>query len=126
MAADPDFVAHVTDLFAGLGPITRGRLFSGVSLYVEGDVMFAMISASDRVWMKSDAGTEAAFRAAGSEPFSFHRADGEQVVTSLMSLPETALDDPDEALHWARLALEPARAAAVRKRQRKARKARSG
>jgi DNA transformation protein len=125
MAVDPDFTAHVTDLFAGLGRIGQGRMFSGVALYVEADVMFAMIGASETVWMKSDASTEAAYLDAGSRPFTFQRADGERVVTSLMSLPESALDDPDEALRWARLSLAPARAAAVLKRQQKARKAKA-
>jgi DNA transformation protein len=40
-----------------------------------------------------------------------------------MSLPDSALDDPSEAVTWARLALPPAREAAVKKRAEKARKA---
>jgi DNA transformation protein len=42
-----------------------------------------------------------------------------------MSLPESALDDAEEALVWARLSLPPARAAAEAKRRQKARKAAS-
>lgn len=123
MAVDPDFLYHVRDLFAGLGPLRLGRMFSGAALYVEEDVMIAMISASGTIYMKSDATTEAAFRAAGSEPFVYTRKDGRRQVTSLMSLPEPALDDPEEALHWAELSLGPARAAARAKRAAKARKA---
>lgn len=122
MAVDPDFTEHLLDLFSGLGPLRTGRMFSGVAIYADEDAMFAMISASGTVYMKSDAATEGAFRDAGSEPFWYTRASGTRQVTSLMSLPESALDDPEEALHWARLALGPAQAAAAKKRQEKARK----
>lgn len=122
MAVDPDFRDHVLDLFAGLGPVTTGRMFSGLGLYVDGDVMFAMLSSDQIIYMKSDASTEQAFLDAGSEPFSYMRATGLREARSLMTLPETAHDDPDEALHWARLSLPPARAAAAAKRAAKERK----
>ena len=123
MAVDPDFVEHVQELFSGMGPMRTGRMFSGVALYVEEDVMFAMIASSQVVFLKSDDTTRPALEAAGAEPFTYSRATGERMVTSLMSLPDSALDDPDEALHWGRLALGPARAAAAKKRAEKARKA---
>jgi DNA transformation protein and related proteins len=121
MATDPEYLAHVLDLFSGLGRIRTGRMFSGTALYVEDDVMFATILA-DTVWMKSDQSTLQAFLDAGSRPFTYQRANGSREVTSLMSLPESGMDDPDEALIWARLALPPARAAAAEKRRQNARK----
>ena len=122
MATDPEFLAHVRDLFAALGEITTGGMFSGTALYVDGDVMFAAILGGT-VWMKSDPSTAPAFEAAGSRPFSYDRKSGPRLVPSLMSLPDAALDDPDEALRWAALSLAPARAAAAQKRREKARKA---
>ena len=121
MAVEPEFLEHVLDLFAGLGPLRTGRMFSGLGLYVEEDVMFAMISSSHTVYLKSDETTAPALIEAGSEPFTYTRATGVRQVTSLMSLPESALDDPAEAQHWARLAFGPARAAAEKKRRQKAR-----
>ena len=59
MAADPEFLAHITDLFAGYGPIRSGRLSGGTSLYVE-DAMFAVIF-GDTVYMKSDKGLRPRF-----------------------------------------------------------------
>jgi DNA transformation protein and related proteins len=122
MATDPELLDHVLDLFAGLGRISTGRMFSGTALYVEGDVMFAAILGGT-VWMKSDATTEAAYLAAGSRPFSYQRQTGQREARSLMSLPEAALDDADTALEWACLSLAPARVAAEQKRDAKARKA---
>lgn len=123
MAVDRELADHILDLFAGLGTLATARMFSGLALYAEGDVMFAMIASSGQVFMKSDDETRPAFVAAGSEPFTYGRANGERQITSLMSLPESAMDDPDEALDWARLSLGPARVAAVKKRAEKARKA---
>ncbi|MBR9765442.1 MAG: TfoX/Sxy family protein [Rhodobacteraceae bacterium] len=123
MAVDPDFLEHVRELFSGLGPLRTGRMFSGAGLYVDEDVMFAMITSTGTVYLKSDETTARAFLDAGSEPFSYRRGDRSQQITSFMSLPESALDDPEEALHWARLALPPAEAAASEKRRAKARKA---
>lgn len=122
MATDPEFLGHVRDLFADLGEISTGRMFSGTSLYLDGDVMFAAILGGT-VWMKSDESTRAAFEAAGSQAFSYSRKTGTRLVPSLMSLPDAALDDPEEALRWARMSLPPARDAALKKRQQKARKA---
>ncbi len=122
MPVDPDFLEHVLDLFAGMGPLRQGRMFSGVALYAEGDAMFAMIAASGTVYMKADPQTEPRFLDAGSDCFWYMRADRRQEVRSLYSLPESALDDPDEALAWARLALPPAQAAAAEKRRARARR----
>lgn len=121
MATDPELLDHVLDLFAGLGRISTGRMFSGTALYVQGDVMFAAILGGT-VWMKSDASTEAAYLAAGSRPFTYQRQTGPREARSLMSLPEPAMDDAEAAVSWARLSLAPAAAAALAKRNAKARK----
>ncbi|OWU84441.1 competence protein TfoX [Oceanicola sp. 22II-s10i] len=123
MAVDPEFLEHALELFSGLGPLRTGRMFSGVALYAEEDVMFAMIASSQVIYMKSDDATLADYEAAGSVPFTYTRANGERQVTSLMSLPDSAMDDPSEALDWARLSMGPARIAADKKRAEKARKA---
>ncbi|WP_163849608.1 TfoX/Sxy family protein [Pseudooceanicola aestuarii] len=123
MAVAPEMVAHLRDLFAGLGRLRTGRMFSGVAFYAEDDAMFAMIAASGEVYMKSDDSTRPIFESAGARPFTYSRKTGERQVLSLMSLPDSAFEDPDEALYWARLSLPPARAAAARKRAEKARRA---
>ncbi len=122
MATDPELLDHACDLFAAVGRISTGRMFSGTALYVEGDVMFAAILGGT-VWMKSDASTQPAYLAAGSRPFSFMRQTGLREAPGLMSLPEEAMDDADTAVAWARLSLVSARVAAEGRRRAKARKA---
>ena len=122
MATDSELLDHARDLFAGLGQISTGRMFSGTALYVEADVMFAAILGGV-VWMKSDATTQTAYLAAGSRPFSYMRQTGLRAAPGLMSLPEAAMDDADAALEWALLSLGPARLAAEGRRREKTRKA---
>ena len=123
MAVSDEVLDHALDLFRGMGPVRAGRMFAGVGLFVEEDVMFAMITSDGTIFMKCDDDLGAAYRDAGSEPFTYTRKSGLQEVTSYMSLPDSALDDPDAALDWARRSLVPARVAAEKKRTEKARKA---
>lgn len=115
MAVDPAFLAHIIDLFTGFGPIRTGRLFGGTSLYID-DAMFAVIFA-ESVYMKSDKALRPRFDEAGSIPFSYETKGGERVIPGLMSLPDSALDDPEEAQAWLQLSLEPARKAAAKRRK---------
>jgi len=117
MATDPGFLTHVRDLFDGLGPIRVGRMFGGTALYQD-DAMFAVIF-GDAVYMKCDPALGEKYVDAGSTPFSYDTKTGARVIHGLMALPEDALEDADAALHWARLSLVPARAAAAQKRRRK-------
>ncbi|MEC7298123.1 MAG: TfoX/Sxy family protein [Pseudomonadota bacterium] len=123
MAVSEEVLEHTLDLFRALGPIRTARMFAGVGLFVEEDVMFGMITSDGTIFLKSDDSLTPRFLDAGSEPFTYSRASGPQRVMSYMSLPDSALDDPSEAVTWARLALDPAREAAVKKRAEKARKA---
>jgi len=121
MATDPGFLEHVTDIFANLGPIRTGRMFGGTSLYVD-DAMFAVIF-GDAVYMKADPELTQKYAAAGSAAFTYDTKTGPRTIRGLMALPDSAMDDPDEALIWARLSLIPAQAAASIKRRKPAKAA---
>jgi DNA transformation protein len=111
--------ADIQDLFAGLGPLRIRRMFGGQGIY-SGDAMFALEAAGE-LYLKTDSETVGAFEAAGSRPFVY-RKDGKSTAMSYWRLPEAALDDPDEAARWGRLALEAARRAAARKGEKKGRR----
>ena len=114
MATDPGFLEFARDLFSPLGPISTKRLFGGTGLYI-GDAMFAAIL-SDAIYMKAEGALIDAYQAEGSEPFSYGSKTGTRVIPGLTSLPESALDDPEEALSWARKSLVCAEETAARKR----------
>ena len=121
MSVSAEFREHLGDLFGALGPIRTRRMFGGVGVFLD-DAMFA-IAVNDTLYMKADDELAEAYAAAGSEPFSYGTSTGPRSLPGLMRLPDSALDDADEALDWARRSLLPAERAAAEKRAKKARKA---
>ena len=95
-------------------------MFGGAGLFLD-DAMFGLI-ANETIFMKTDDDLARAYADAGSEPFVYS-GGGKTTEMSYWRLPDSAMDDPDEALDWARRSLIPAEAAAAQKRAAKARKA---
>lgn len=108
------FVDHCLELLAPLGAVRARRMFGGHGLYVD-ELFIALIAhqgADQRLYLKVDAHSRAAFEAAGAQAFEYTRAGGQQAVMSYWSAPEAALESPQAMQPWARLAL----AAALRAR----------
>jgi DNA transformation protein and related proteins len=105
VARRPLFVDHCAELLAALGPVRVKRMFGGWGLYVD-DIFLALI-AYERLFLKADAETRAAFEAEGCEPFVYS-ADGKSVSLGYWSAPAEALDSPALMQPWARLALQAA------------------
>jgi len=120
VAVSAEFAEHLHDLFGALGPVQTKRMFGGAGVYLD-DAMFALVI-EDSIYMKADPDLAKAYAEAGSTPFFYDTSDGGRTIAGLMSLPDSALDDPDEALEWARRSLVPAELAAAQKRAAKARK----
>ena len=108
-AADLAFAA---DLFAGLGHVQPRRMFGGAGLYA-GGVMFALVD-DGRIYLKTDVTLQADLKAAGAVSWIYTERKGPKAgvpqETSYWSLPDDALDDPDQACAWARRALAVAEA----------------
>lgn len=106
MAASPEFTDFVQELFAPLGGVSIRRMFGGAGIYCRG-LMFGLI-ADDTIYLKADGESKTAFEARGCGPFVY---DGKNrpVQMSYWQLPADLIDDPDEAVAWARTALEVAR-----------------
>lgn len=101
---------YIEDVFAGVGKVTVRRMFGGQGVYA-GDVMFAL-GHDEALYIKADEAMRAELAAQGSAPFVFQMASKPQpTTTGYWRLPDSALDDPDEAAGWAQRALAVARAA---------------
>ncbi len=104
--ADP-FHDFVVELFEELGPVRVRRMFGGAGVFA-GDVMFALI-ADDVIYVKADDALRSELEAEGCEPFRYTRpSTGAQADMGYLSLPPSALDDPEEASAWGRRALDVA------------------
>lgn len=114
MAKAPDpFHEFVIELFAPMGPVSIRRMFGGAGVFCEG-LMIALLF-SDTIFLKTDGALRARLEAEGSEPFLWTKpSTGEIIDMGYVSLPSSAMDDPDEASDWGRQALAVARAAKAR------------
>lgn len=121
MAQPPsELVSMLCESLAPLGHIAARRMFGGYGIYCDG-LFFALV-ASDVLYFKVDAENRPDYEALRLGPFKPFN-DG-RMTMSYHPPPESALDDSDELLRWARPALAAAiRAAATRKPKRKRAKA---
>lgn len=115
------FHEFVRELFEGLGPVQIKRMFGGAGGYADG-VMFLLLG-DDTIYIKADDALKAELAEAGSGPFVWEPRSGpragEKVDLGYWRLPESALDDPDEAVVWGRKALAIAKAKAAAKPKKK-------
>lgn len=102
--ADIEFVA---ELFAGLSPITTRKMMGGLSIYSDGRI-FAMLDADARLYVKATGALAKRLDAAGANLFTYTRKDGKQGHINYWTLPDAALDNPEQAVGWAKAALEAA------------------
>jgi len=117
-ARDPDFEAWVHEHFAALGTLEIKRMFGGAGVYRHGTI-FALLG-DGVVWLKGDETNIPALEAAGSRQFTYPGKDGAIMSLGYWSLPDSATDDPDEAVEWARGAIDVALRKAAAKTPRKA------
>ncbi len=99
---------RIEELFAGLGPVSIRRMFGGKGIYIDG-IIFA-VELDGELLLKADAQAAPDFIAAGCRQWIYaNRKTGKPVSMPYWSVPDEALDDPDEMTPWARKALEAAR-----------------
>ena len=95
-------IEQARELFHDLGPLSVRKMFGGAGLYLDGTI-FCLI-AFEEIFLKAKGDFAAELEAEGSSPFVYE-GKGKPVAMSYWRLPESALDDPDEAVSWARKAL---------------------
>jgi DNA transformation protein len=108
---DPD---HIQELFAGFGPVSVRRMFSGAGVFAEG-LMIAIV-VDGVIYLKAAPDGTEAFVREQCGPFSYATKDGTRQLTSYWQMPERLYDDADELAQWARTAFAVAQAKQAAKR----------
>ncbi|TDR40083.1 DNA transformation protein [Tahibacter aquaticus] len=108
MSSDNSFIDYLQELLSGLGKVSLRRMFGGHGIYYDG-LMFAL-AFEQRLFLKVDAETRAAFAAAGCEAWTYEGKD-KTVQMSYWTVPDEAMDSTEAMTPWARRAF----AAALRK-----------
>ncbi|HMM64478.1 MAG TPA: TfoX/Sxy family protein [Mesorhizobium sp.] len=96
---------RIAELFDSLGPVTITRLFGGKGIYHHG-VIVAIVLRGE-LMLKGDDEVGPEYEAAGSSRWTYvGKRHGRTVAMPYWTVPEGALDDPDEMAVWARKAYE--------------------
>ena len=119
MAYDRQFGEWVQEHFAAVGPMQIKPMFGAAAVYSQG-LIFALLD-DGVVWLKADEENEPELRAAGAMQFTYPTKDGRAMPMAYWSLPDAAVDDPEEAARWGRLSIEAALRKAAKKKTRKPR-----
>jgi len=96
---------HIIDLIAPRGSITLKRMFGVTGIFLNRK-MFGLIYGGV-LYLKADHRNSHNFRVERMEQFEYMRK-GNRVGLSYYRAPEYILEDPGEALVWAKLSLEAA------------------
>lgn len=97
----------IADLFSGLGPVSIRRMFGGKGIYFNG--LIIAVDLFDEIMLKADAIAAPDFAAAGCRQWVYeHRKNKSPVAMPYWSVPDGAMDDPDEMAVWARKSYEAA------------------
>ncbi len=98
------FHEFVEDLFAEIGKIRIRKMFGGAGVY-SGEDMFALLD-DNVIYLKVDDALRDQLQSEGSTSFEWtNPTTGQTLTMSYVSLPENALDNPANAVAWARKAL---------------------
>ncbi|MDI6027613.1 TfoX/Sxy family protein [Corticibacterium sp. UT-5YL-CI-8] len=97
----------IRDLFAGLGEVSIRRMFGGKGVYFYG--LIVGVDLYGEVMLKADDISAPDFAGAGAVQWVYENKKGTPVKMPYWSIPDSALDDPDELTIWTRKAFEAAR-----------------
>lgn len=106
MTGESGFTDWLCDALSPLGDVRARRMFGGAGLFLEG-VMVGLI-AYDELYLKTDAEADPIFNAEGCPPFRYEAKGRPAIVMSYRRIPETALDEPEDLRHWARIGIDAA------------------
>ncbi|WP_108608417.1 TfoX/Sxy family protein [Aminobacter sp. MSH1] len=94
----------IREVFAGLGDLTIRKMFGGKGIYCDG--LIVGVDVRGEIMLKVDAVSAPDFEAAGAKRWT--DAGGRPVNMPYWTIPDSAVDDPDELAAWTRKAYEAA------------------
>jgi DNA transformation protein len=106
------FIDYVRDQLQRLGPYSARAMFGGHGLFWQG-TMFAL-AVGDTLYLRTDARNRPDYEKLGLTPYKPWERK-RVVLHAYYPLPEKLLEDPDDAVVWARRAVDAALAAAREK-----------
>lgn len=97
----------IEEMFQALGPVTIKRMFGGKGIYHQGRIL--ALEVQGEILLKADGESAPDFAAADSRQWAYDgKRSGKPVKMPYWTIPDAALDDPDEMAVWVRRAYEAA------------------
>ena len=100
-----EFTDYLEELFAEFGNVKANRMFGGYGLFHDG-LMFGLV-ADDTLYLKADETLSEEFKKRNLPQFEYTK-QGKPARISYFRAPEEILEDPEEAVIWARRSYEAA------------------
>lgn len=113
MVASDSFAEILREHLAPLGRLTMRRMFGKTGVFCD-RVMFAMV-ADDTLYFRVDDLNREAFKEAAALPPLNYEKGGRLIDLAFWRAPERLLDEPEEMVAWARMALAAARRVAAKR-----------
>ena len=106
MTTSPEYASYILDQLSEAGTITSRKMFGGVGIYVD-DVFCAMVSSSNRFYLRVGPDNIDDFKQAGMEKFPGGKGAG----MPYYEVPEEVLEEASDLADWAARARSAAVAA---------------
>lgn len=104
MSLSDEEIAHALELFEGVGPLTTRKMFGGLGIYHAGTI-FAVVMSDGTIRLKGQGAMVDRYEALGMQKWTYQRPGQKPSSMPYWALPDSALDDPEEASALAREAL---------------------
>ena len=113
MVASDSFAEFLREQLEPLGRITLRRMFGKTGVFCDG-VMFGVVT-DNMLYLRVDDDNREAFEEARSSPPLNYAKQGRSIDLWFWRTPDRLLDEPDELVTWARVALDAARRVAAKR-----------
>ncbi|MSP22391.1 MAG: TfoX family protein [Dehalococcoidia bacterium] len=113
MVASDNFAEFLREQLAPLGRVTTRRMFGKFGVFCDG-LMFGIVT-DNTLYFRVDDHNRADFKEVESFPPLSYEKKGRTIDLSFWRAPEQLLDDHDELVTWARVALAAARLVAAKR-----------
>lgn len=105
MTVSDEQIDFIHDLFSPLGQVSTRKMMGGLAIYHEGTV-FALLHSSGQLYLKGAGGFGDELEKLGATRWTYRKSpEAKDVKMPYWTLPDHALDDPEEASRLAREAL---------------------
>lgn len=104
MGLGAEDIAHALELFEGVGDLSTRKMFGGLGIYHAGKI-FALVMSDGTVRLKGQSDMIAQFERMGMTRWTYQRPGQKASSMPYWDLPDSALDDPEEASALAQEAL---------------------